>query len=174
MKRWTGDTSKLPAAYLKNVIEKMLAYGENVQFSGSGTIEGPNFQVINAAGKKICFNSSYLLIHVDEKEFAGKNSALVYTLEQMQTQLVKLTTPTVKTPAAKRKVAGTASPRGGSALAKAKEAIAIQKYEYYKNNRAELPSDIREHSEEITRMMESGMSAESAFNEAKKLCFEHT
>jgi len=174
MKHWTGDTSKLPAAYLKNVIEKMLAYGESVQFSGSGTIEGPNFQVINAAGKKISFSSSNLLIHTDEKEFSGKNSALVYSLEQIQTQLIKLTTPTVKVAATKRKVAGTASPRGGSALAKAKEAIAIQKYEYYKNNRADLPSDIREHSEEITRMMESGMSAETAFNEAKKLCFEHT
>ncbi len=166
--------SKLPAAYLKNVIEKMLAYGENVQFSGSGTTEGPNFQVINAAGKKISFNSSNLLIHTDEKEFSGKTSALIYSLDQIKNQLIKLSTPAVKATATKRKVAGTASPRGGSALAKAKEAIAIQKYEYYKNNRADLPSDIREHSEEITRMMESGMSAESAFNEAKKLCFEHT
>lgn len=64
------------------------------------------------------------------------------------------------------------SPRGSAALAKHKEQIAIQKYEYYKLNRATLPSDIREHSEKITEMMEGGMSAELAFNEAIKLCFD--
>jgi len=174
MKHWTGDITKLPAAYLNNVIEKMQAYGENVQFSGSGNVDGPNYRVSNAAGKKISFDSGNLLIQTEEKEFSGKNSALIYTLEQIKAQLVKINAPKVKVVAKPRKAAGTGTGRGGSALAKAKEQIAIQKYEYYKTNRAELPSDIREHSEEITRMMESGMSAESAFNEAKKLCFEHT
>ena len=106
-KRWNGDVKNLTADYLKNVIEKMQAYGASAQFSKNGT------------------------------------------------------------------VGSTSTPRGGSALAKAKEAIAIQKYEYYKTHRATLPSDIREHSEEITRMMEKGMSAEDAFAEAIKLCFDH-
>ena len=167
--------NKLPAAYLNNVIEKMLAYGESVQFSGAGNVDGPNYQVINGSGKKISFDSNNLLIHTEEKDFSAKNAAVVYSLEQVRAQLVKLSSPPVKaTPAKSRKVAGSPTPRGGSAAAKAKELIAIQKYEYYKTNRAALPSDIREHSEEITRMMESGMSAEMAFNEAKKLCFEHT
>jgi len=174
MKRWNGDVTKLSATYLKNVIEKMLAYGDSVQFSIIGSVDGPNYQVINTAGKQISFDSNNLLTHTEENEFAPKNSATVYTLDQIKTQLIKLTSPAVKTTASKsRRVTGT-SPRGGSALAKAKEQIAIQKYEYYKTNRAELPSDIREHSEEITRMMEGGMSAESAFKEAIKLCFEHT
>lgn len=85
------------------------------------------------------------------------------------------------TPASKKSATGTrttssprtASPRGGAALAKIKEQIAIQKYEYYKSNRASLPSDIREHSEEITRLMEGGMSAEAAFSEVSKLCFDY-
>lgn len=66
-----------------------------------------------------------------------------------------------------------ASPRGSAAVAKIKEQIALQKYDYYKSNRASLPSDIREHSEEITRLMEGGMSAEDAFNEVSKLCFDY-
>ena len=175
MKRWNGDVTNLSAAYLNNVIEKMLAYGENVQFAASGTVGGPDYQVINKAGKKISFNSANLLTQTDEDEFSGKNYAIIYTLEQVKALLTGVNSPSVRTAAAKtRKAAGTASPRGGSALAKAKEQIAIQKYEYYKTNRATLPSDIREHSEEITRMMESGMSAEAAFTEAIKLCFEHT
>ena len=174
MKRWNGDVTKLPASYLKNVIEKMLAYGDSVQFSIVGSVDGPNYQVINESGKKITFDSNNLLTHAEENEFAVKNSLTVYSLDQVKTQLIKITTPAVKASAPKsRRIAGTASPRGGSAAAKAKEQIAIQKYEYYKTNRAALPSDIREHSEEITRMMESGMSAELAFNEAIKLCFVH-
>jgi predicted ATP-dependent Lon-type protease len=87
-----------------------------------------------------------------------------------------MNTPTRKKTVTKTKTTtGTtksASPRGSAAIAKIKEQIAIQKYEYYKSNRATLPSDIREHSEKITEMMESGMSAELAFNEAIKLCFD--
>jgi hypothetical protein len=85
-------------------------------------------------------------------------------------------TAVAKGTAAKRTAAGTTKttpPRGSAALAKIKEQIAIQKYEYYKSNRANLPSDIREHSEKISEMMESGMSAELAFNEAIKLCFDY-
>lgn len=174
MKRWNGDVTKLSAPYLKNVIEKMLAYGDGVQFSVIGSVDGPNYQVINASGKKITFDSNNLLTHTRENEFTTKNSLLIYSLDQIKAQLIKINTPTIRAAAPKsRRSTGASSPRGGSAAAKAKEQIAIQKYEYYKTNRAALPSDIREHSEEITRMMESGMSAESAFNEAIKLCFSH-
>lgn len=174
MKRWNGDVTKLSATYLKNVIEKMVAYGDSVQFSIIGSVDGPNYQVINESGKKITFDSNNLLTHAEEDEFAVRNSLTVYSLDQVKTQLIKISTPQVKATAPKaRRATGTGTPRGGSAVAKAKEQIAIQKYEYYKTNRATLPSDIREHSEEITRMMESGMSAESAFNEAIKLCFDH-
>jgi hypothetical protein len=174
MKRWNGDITKLSATYLNNVIEKMSAYGEHVQFSVSGSIDGPNYQVINASGKKITFDCGNLLTHTEENEFTAKNSAIVYSLDEVKAQLIKINTPVVKSSVTKsRRATGTSSPRGGSALAKAKEQIAIQKYEYYKTNRAALPSDIREHSEEITRMMENGMSAETAFNEAIKLCFAH-
>ncbi|PRC95036.1 hypothetical protein [Solimicrobium silvestre] len=179
-KRWNGDVATLSAAYLKNVIEKMQAYGDNAQFSTNGTIHGPNYQVINTAGKKMSFDSGNLLIQTDEEEFTSKISATIYSLEQVKALLVRINSPLVKTTATRtRRVASstsvgtTSSPRGGSALAKAKEQIAIQKYEYYKTNRATLPSDIREHSEEITRMMESGISAEEAFTEASKLCFDH-
>jgi len=173
MKRWNGDLTKLSTIYLENVIDKMVSYGESVQFSVSGTVDGPNYQVINESGKKISFDSNHLLTHTDAIEFTSKNSVAVYSLDEVKSLLIKTTTPAVKVSAPKARRATGATPRGGSALAKAREQIAIQKYEYYKSNRATLPSDIRDHSEEITRMMEGGMSAESAFNEAIKLCFAH-
>gem|GEM_PF-366394 len=177
-KRWNGDIAKLSAIYLEKVIEKMRDYGDNVQFSSNGTSHGPNYQILNTAGKKKIFNSSHLLIQADEDEFNDPISATIYPLDQIKTHLVNMNTPTKKTATTRTKSAtGTAkksaSPRGGAALAKIKEQIAIQKYEYYKSNRSALPSDIREHSEKITQMMEGGMSAELAFNEAIKLCFEY-
>jgi hypothetical protein len=177
-KRWNGDVKNLTADYLKNVIEKMQAYGASAQFSKNGTVEGPNYQVINESGKKMAFDSSNLLIQPDDNEFLGTTFSPIYSLEQVQDLLAKINSPIVKVAATRaRRAAGTvgstSTPRGGSASAKAKEAIAIQKYEYYKTHRATLPSDIREHSEEITRMMEKGMSAEDAFAEAIKLCFDH-
>ena len=173
MKRWNGDITKLSETYLNSVIEKMLAYGDSVQFSTSGSTDGPNFQVINASGKKIAFDSDYLLTQTRDDEFIGKNSATVYSLDQVKAQVITLTSPVVKAAPKKTRRVTSGSTRGGSALSKAKEQIAIQKYEYYKTNRAALPTDIRDHSEEITRMMESGMTAETAFNEAIKLCYVH-
>lgn len=177
VKRWNGDLDQLSSGYLNNVIEKMVAYGENVQFSNLGSVDGPNYRVINTSGKKISFDSSNMLAQPDESEFEGKNSS-VLALEQIRTLLQHVNAPKPKTIAAKsRRVAGTGtgtvSPRGGTAVTRAKEQIALLKYDYYKVNRAVLPSDIRDHSDEITRMMEAGMSAEGAFNEAIKLCFEH-
>ncbi len=175
-KRWNGDPSTLSADYLKNVIEKMLAYGEQAQFSDKGTLQGPNYQIINAAGKKIAFNSNNLLIQTEDDDFSGSVAAPVYSLEQVRTLLTQLNSPLAKVARTKRVASGAktpAAPRGGTALAKAKELIALQKYDYYKTHRATLPPDIREHSEEITRLMESGISAEVAFNEAAKLCYVH-
>jgi hypothetical protein len=178
-KRWNGDATNLSAAYLENVIEKMQCYGNNAQFSINGTTHGPNYRVMNAAGKKIVFNSSNLLIQTDEDEFNDEISSTIYSLDQIKALLIQINSPTKKNASVRNKrVAGTVkssatgSPRGGAALTKIKEQIALTKYDYYKSNRDILPSDIREHSEEITRMMESGMSAEEAFNEAIKLCFD--
>ena len=173
VKRWNGDLDQLTAAYLNNVIEKMVAYGENVQFSSLGSVDGPHYRVINTSGKKMSFDSSNMLAQPDESTFEGKSATLL-TLEQIRRLLQQVNVPKPKTMAAKsRRVAGTVSTRGGTAVTRAKEQIALQKYEYYKTNREALPSDIREHSDEITRMMEAGVSAEEAFNEAVKLCFDH-
>ena len=178
-KRWNGDVATLNAAYLKNVIEKMTAYGDRAQFTMNGNIQGPNYQVINQAEKKMSFDSSNRLIQTTVEDFSGANASRIYTLEQIIALLSNVDSPIVKSSVVRtRRVVGaspgtSSGPRGGSALTKAKEQIAIQKYEYYKSNRDALPSDIREHSDEITRMMEKGMSDEAAFEEAIKLCFYH-
>jgi hypothetical protein len=169
----------LSAAYLKNVIEKMQAYGDRAQFTMNGNVLGPNYQVINTSEKKMSFDSSNRLIQTTEEDFTGANASRIFTLAQVEAMLTNIDAPIVKNSAIRtRRVAGagtgtSSSSRGGSSLTKAKEQIAIQKYDYYKNNRDSLPSDIRAHSEEITRMMEKGMSAEAAFEEASKLCFDH-
>lgn len=162
----------------------MQTYGNLAQFSKNGNAEGPNYQVINTAGKKIAFDSNNLLIQPDDNEFLGSTYAALYSLEQVQALLDKFNAPvkaavkktTTRTPrAAKPAVAkpATRSPRGGVAAQRAQELLANQKYEYYKLHRATLPPDIREHSEVITRLMEQGVSVEEAFAEAVKLCFVH-
>jgi len=56
-----------------------------------------------------------------------------------------------------------AGSRVSSAAVKAKELIDNEKYVYFKDNRQTLPPAIGEHSEEISDLMKSGMSAEEAF-----------
>lgn len=170
-KRWNGDVAKLSADYLNSVVEKMQSYGNKVQFSSNGTVNGPNFLVSNDAGKQIAFSGSAMLIQLTDDDFSDESAVKAYTLDQIKSLLVKPASSSAKSSTTRTKRAPGA-PRGAAALAKIREQIAIQKYDYYKANRATLPPDIREHSEKISEMMEAGMSAEDAFSEAIKFCFE--
>jgi len=102
--------------------------------------------------------------------FSERHFSPIYTLEQVQELLVELT-PNCQSNATRTRVplatvGSILQSTCGSALAKAQRSDCDQKLRYYKRTAQRLPSDIGEHSDEITRMMEKGMPAEEAFAEA--------
>ncbi len=162
-KRWNGKIDTLPADYLRDVMTQMATYGDRVQFGLSGTGQGPNYQVINTAGKKMAFDSKNHLLHPVADEFASGNVTGVFTLDQVKTAMAG---------GGGTSSTGTRSRVGSSsrtAAVKVKDIVDTEKYEYFKNNRQALPPTIGEHSEEITTLMKKGMSAEEAFAEVVKL-----
>ena len=61
--------------------------------------------------------------------------------------------------------AATGSARPTTAAARAREAVDSEKYAYFKANRHMLPEEINQHSDEISKLMLNGLSAEQAFGE---------
>ncbi|MDP5009333.1 MAG: transaldolase family protein [Glaciimonas sp.] len=165
-KRWNGKIETLTTGYLDNVIEKMGEYGDRVQFGLTGTGLRPHYQIINSANKFMAFDSNNHLLHPTEHEFVGVNASPIFSLEQIK--------------AAKSGVSKTAVARvsrvvtGGvkkTAAAKAQDIVNAAKYEYFKNNRGTLPEEINKYSDNITVLMQNGMSAEDAFGEVVKQHF---
>jgi len=72
-KRWNGKIDTFTPDYLKNVVEKMTAYGDRVQFALTGTGTGPNYQTINASEKRMTFDSNNHLVTPKEGEFGVGN-----------------------------------------------------------------------------------------------------
>ena len=160
-KRWNGKIDTLKADYFNDVIAQMVTYGDRVQFGLSGTGQRPNYQVINAAGKKMAFDSNNHLLHPADGEFVGSNATAVYTLDQVKAAMAGGgSKSSVGTRVGRAMGAGS---RVSSTAVKAKELIDNEKYVYFKDNRQTLPPTIGEHSEEISDLMKKGMSAEEAF-----------
>ena len=162
-KRWNGKIETLSADYFSDVIAQMVTYGDRVQFGLTGTGQRPNYQVINAAGKKMAFDSNNHLLHPAADEFVGSNATAILTLDQVKAAMAG---GGVKSSGGTRvgRVTSTGS-RGTTAAVKAQELIDTEKYVYFKNNRQSLPPAIGEHSEEISELMRKGMSAEQAFGD---------
>jgi hypothetical protein len=55
---------------------------------------------------------------------------------------------------------------------RAREAVDGEKYAYFKANRHMLPDEINQHSDEISKLMLNGMSAEQAFGEVISKYFD--
>lgn len=168
-KRWNGKIETLKAAYLKDVIQQMETYGDRIQFALSGTAQGPNYQVINTAGKKMAFDSNHHILHPQDNEFSSTNATGVLTLDQIK---ILVTGGSVRSGTTTRTSrVGSGTTRNTSAAVKAKDLIDAEKYAYFKNNRQSLPAGIQAHSDEITEMMKKGMSAEEAFGDVVKRHF---
>ncbi len=165
-KRWNGKIDTLKSDYLTGVIEQMTTYGDRAEFSLSGPGQRPHYQVINTAGKRMAFDSEHRLLTPEDGEFAPTNTTGVLTLDQ-----VKLASTGHRATTAKTRAPRASTSRGPSAATRAKEQIDIEKYEYYKNNRQNLPPEIGTYSEEITTLMRNGMSAVAAFDEVIKQHF---
>ncbi|RXZ36717.1 hypothetical protein D9O50_09575 [Oxalobacteraceae bacterium CAVE-383] len=168
-KRWNGHIETLKADFLKEVIVQMNAYGDRMQFALSGPGQRPNYQVINADGKKMPFDGNHHILSGAEEVFTPGNLTDVYTLEQVRTIANGGGVRTASGRVA-RGGAGTArGTRNTAAVVQAKDLIDTEKYNYFKNNRETLPATIGEHAMQITELMKDGKSAEEAFNEILKL-----
>ncbi|RJG04162.1 hypothetical protein D3878_01495 [Noviherbaspirillum sedimenti] len=167
-KRWNGKIETLKGDYLKDVIRQMETYGDRVQFTLGGSAQGPNYQVINSAGKKMAFDNNHHLLHPQDNEFTGSNATGVITLDQVKTALAGGGKASGTTRVGG---VGSGSSRSSAAAVKAKDLVDTEKYAYFKNNRQMLPRGIEAHSDEITELMKKGMSAEEAFSEIVKRHF---
>ena len=165
-KRWNGKIDTLTVSYLKDVLTQMTTYGDRVQFGLTGTGQCPHYQLTNSAGKKMAFDSNNHLLHPKADEFGSGNVSAVFTLEQMKTAVANGGFKVAPGTRASSSVS-----RTSTAAVKAKTAIDTERYEYFKNNRKELPAGIGDHSDEIADLMKSGMSAEEAFKDVVKRCF---
>jgi hypothetical protein len=169
-KRWNGNFNALPAAYLKGVMEKMVDYGDRVQFSLVSAGPHPSYQVTNTLGKKMAFDRNHHLLQPAEDEFAGANASPVFTLDQVKAGIAGVGIASSGGSRTARVVRASA---GGTrtTAAKLEEQLAVQRYEYFKNHRAMLPATISQHTDEITDLMKQGKSAEEAFDEVVKKHF---
>jgi hypothetical protein len=168
-KRWNGKIDTLKADYFSDVIGQMVTYGDRVQFGLTGSGQRPNYQVINAAGKKMAFDSNNHLLHPADDEFVGSNATAVFTLDQVKAAMAGGGTKSSGATRVGRAVG--AGSRVTTAAVKAKELIDNEKYVYFKDNRQTLPLTIGDHSEEISDLMKRGMSADEAFSDVVKRRF---
>lgn len=152
-KRWDGNLTSLSVDYLNEVIEKMQAYGNTVQFEFPGHGKMPIYQVINHRGFKMGFDGKHLLQGLNENGNISDNLSAEFSLEQMQEALL----PPVVAPRA-RKSAG-----ARKKAAVAPDQIEVDKYNFFRANRDWLPDDIQYYADDISEMMRGGMTAEQAF-----------
>jgi hypothetical protein len=169
-KRWNGNFDTLPVAYLKGVMEKMADYGDRVQFSLISGGGEPSYQVLNDLGKTMAFDRNHHLLRPENDEFTGANATPPFTLDQVKAAISGIgasSRPAVRSARVVR------SPGTGTRTSAAKlaEQFAVQRYEYFRNNRQTLPAAITEHSDEITELMRQGKSVEDAFGEVVKKYF---
>jgi hypothetical protein len=158
-KRWDGSLDSLSTEFLKQVIEKMHAYGDRVQFEMSIRGAGPNYQVINPRDRKMGFDSSHLLLRLNDDGHVGDEMSEIFAMTAVQAAADGVTTRTTS-----RSRAGSPRPAKTAAPAVAVDTVEQEKYAYFKANREALPDDIHRHAQAISQKMRNGMSAEMAFD----------
>ena len=151
-------------------MEKMVDYGDRVQFSLTSSGPQPSYQVMNTLGKKMAFDRNHHLLHPQEDDFVGTNATGVITLEQVKSAISGIG-PRLGTRSKSVHVARTRTGNSRTTAAKLDDQFAMQRYEYFRNNRQALPPTISEHSDEITELMKQGKSVEAAFDEVVKKYF---
>src|SRR5690606_33054419 len=83
-KRWNGSLDTLTPEFLKEVIEKMQSYGDRVQFELPGKPPRPNYQVINATGRKMGFADRHLLLRLNENGDISDNLTTIFSLDSIK------------------------------------------------------------------------------------------
>ena len=154
-KRWDGSLTSLSVDYLKEVIEKMEAYGKTVQFAFPGHAKAPIYQVINHRGYIMGFDGKHLLCELNEEGKVSDQLSAEFSIEQVHEAMVAPTEPIRRA----RKSTGVRVQKAQAAL----EQIEHDKYIYFRENRDWLPDDIQYYADEISALMRGGMAADAAF-----------
>jgi hypothetical protein len=169
-KRWSGDIAALPAEYMTNVLEKMGAYGDRVQFSLISGGAEPSYQILNDMGKAMAFDRDHHLVQAQDDLFAAANATAVFTLDQINAARTSYGASSRAASKTGRVVKAAAGPTK-TAAARLDEQVAAARYAYFKANRATLPPRIAEYSGEIDQLLRKGRPVEEAFGEVVKKYF---
>lgn len=173
-KRWNGKIDTLAPEYLKEVMKQMSSYGERVRFALGAAGARPYYQVINPSERTMAFDGNHHLHHPQEGEFTGAKVSATFSLEQ-----IEIVAAGGRLPGVGRSVSGSrtrasssgSSARTGTVASQKQDDINAEKYAYFKENRHLLPAEISEYSNEITSLMQGGISAADAFGEILKRHF---
>lgn len=162
-KRWNGDLNTLSSDFLKDVIEKMLAYGDRVQFELPEKATGklPCYQVVNTTERKMGFDARHLILRLEYDGNVSERLSVLYTLDGIRAAMNGTARKAVTRSTSAR--AGTGATRTVTASAQAADVLEKEKYTYFKNNRSNLPEEITQYSAQISKLMQDGLSAENAF-----------
>jgi len=187
-KRWNGDLATLSPEFMTEVIEKMRAYGDRVQFTLPGKAMRPNYQVINSSNRKMGFDDRHLLLRPnadgnisDELTDEYSLDAIIEALEEAKRPRPRGRSATRRSTTAVRRSTATAvsdeatdddwdyddvpAPRRVVATPQVDvDAIERERYAYYREYRDTFPEGITRYAQDIGELMRQGMNAEQAFN----------
>jgi hypothetical protein len=166
-RRWNGNLETLGTDFLKDVIEKMESYGDQVQFELPGKAQRPHYQVITSAGRKMGFDSKNLLLRLNENGNISDDLSSVFSIDAVkaaargQSSRTTAARSTSSTGATSRGTSGAS--RSAAVAAQPVDTVEHEKYAYFKAHREALPEGIQKHSARISELMRDGMSAQAAF-----------
>src|SRR5690606_26497949 len=130
---------------------RMTAYGDRVQFDLPGKGKRPNYQVINAAGKKMAFDSKNFVMRPNENGDVSDNLSAIFTLDQIRAAKALRSAKPARARSAR--VASTSPGTRPVAAPKVVDTVDADKYKYFRENRDALPEGIQQHSESISSLM---------------------
>ena len=163
-KRWNGTLESLAGDYLKEVMERMESYGDRVQFELPGHGKRPIYQVIGRGDRKMGFDGKHLLLRPNESGDVADSLSPIYTLSAVRDAIAgKRST---RSASSTRSSAGSSSTRRRAEPAPvAVDTVEQEKYAYFRAHRSELPEDISQYANEISKLMRAGKTAEEAFGQ---------
>jgi len=172
-KRWNGELGSLAPEFLKEVIEKMQAYGDRIQFELPNKAPCPNYQVINPAGRKMGFDARHLILRPNADGNISDELTPAYTLEAIKAAMTGAGSAAGRSrPRIAGAIHGASAPAKRAApVQQAADTVEREKYAYYKENKEALPDGIVKYSQAVSQLMRQGLSAEAAFDQIIKQHF---
>lgn len=164
-KRWNGTLESLSADYLKDVMERMESYGDQVQFELPGHGKHPIYQVVGRSERKMGFDGKHLLLRLNESGNVADTLSPVFSLDDVRSAIAGRRATRSGATARASAAGNGAVRRRVAAPAAVVDTVEEDKYAYYRAHRDELPEGISQHANEISTLMRAGKSAEDAFKQ---------